>query len=117
MEASRRTFLKQGATALIGSLAFQYPAGASVPALPKNKGIVDMYDFIIRHKDYLKKKDKLVIKRKENLIKQINELVNNKLENKFWTSERKKMLDNKLSKISEREVTPYDFVDELFNEK
>lgn len=83
----------------------------------KNKGIDELYDFIIRHKDYLNKKGKLILKRKENLIKQINELVNNKLENKFWTSERKKKLDNKLSKISEREVTPYDFVDELFNEK
>lgn len=83
----------------------------------KNKGIVDLYDFIIRHKDYLNKNGKLVLKRKENLIKQINELVNNKLENKFWTTERKKMLDNKLSIISEREITPYDFVEELFNEK
>ncbi len=83
----------------------------------KNKGIVDLYDFIIRHKDYLNKNGKLVLKRKENLIKQINELVNNKLENKFWTTERKKMLDNKISIISEREITPYDFVEELFNEK
>ncbi len=83
----------------------------------KNKGIDELYDFIIRHKDYLNKKGKLELKRKENLIKQINELVNNKLEHKFWTAGRKKLLDKTISKISEREVTPYDFVDELFAEK
>lgn len=80
----------------------------------KNKGIDELNDFIIRHKEYLEKNGKLSQKRKENLIKQINELVNNKLENKFWTSERKSRLESKLDKISEREVTPYDFVDELF---
>lgn len=83
----------------------------------KNQGIDELYDFIIRHKDYLNKKGKLALKRRENLIKQINELVNNKLEHKFWTAQRKKLLDNTISKISEREVTPYDFVDEMFNEK
>ena len=83
----------------------------------KNKGIDELYDFIIRHKVYLEKKGMLELKRKENLIKQINELVNNKLENKFWTGERKDLLDSEISKISSREVTPYDFVDELFAEK
>lgn len=83
----------------------------------RNKGIDELYDFIIRHKEYLEQKGKLQQKRKENLIKQINELVNNKLENKFWTSDRKNKLDSRIEKISEREVTPYDFVDELFNEK
>ncbi len=44
MKASRRTFLKQGATALIGSLAFQHSAEATVPSLPQNKGIVEPFD-------------------------------------------------------------------------
>lgn len=80
----------------------------------RNKGIDDLYDFIMLHKKYLEEKGKLQLKRRENLIKQINELVNNKLENKFWTDERKALLDKEIAKISEREVTPYDFVDELF---
>ena len=80
----------------------------------RNKGIDELYDFIMLHKKYLEEKGKLQLKRKENLIKQINELVNNKLENKFWTEERKSLLDKEIAKISEREVTPYDFVDELF---
>ncbi len=81
-----------------------------------NKGINELYDFIIRHKEYLEKKGKLEQKRKANLIKQINELVNNKLEHKFWTAEKKVKLDDKIQKISEREISPYDFVDELFLE-
>ena len=80
----------------------------------RNKGIDELYDFIMLHKKYLEEKGKLQLKRRENLIKQINELVNNKLENKFWTDERKALLDKEIAKISEREVTPYDFVDELF---
>ena len=83
----------------------------------RNKGIDELYDFIMRHKEYLEKKGKLALKRREHLLKQINELVNNKLENKFWTSERKELLDNQIEKISEREVTPYDFVDDMFTKK
>lgn len=83
----------------------------------RNKGIDELYDFIIMHKEYLEKKGMLEKKRKENLVKQINELVNNRLENKFWTDERKDKLEDRIVKISERELTPYDFVDELFYEK
>jgi LAO/AO transport system kinase len=80
----------------------------------KNKNIGELYDFIIMHKEYLQKNGKLTKKRKENLLKQINELVNNKLENKFWTAEKKRVLDDNIEKISERKLTPYDFVDKLF---
>lgn len=80
----------------------------------KNKGIDELLEFIVMHKKYLESNGKLIQKRKENLLKQINELVNNKLENKFWTTEKKNTLNNRLDEISSREVTPYDFVDELF---
>lgn len=80
----------------------------------QNKGVDELYDFIKMHKEYLESNGKLEEKRKENLLKQINELVNNKLENKFWTKENKKVLESNIEKISKREVTPYDFVDGLF---
>jgi LAO/AO transport system kinase len=78
------------------------------------KGIDELYNFVMMHKEYLEKKGKLEQKRKEHLVKQINELVNNRLENKFWTNDKKAALETSLDKISKREVTPYDFVDELF---
>jgi LAO/AO transport system kinase len=83
----------------------------------RGKGIDELLDFIFRHKEYLEQKGKLENKRKENLIKQINELVNNRLEHKFWTTEKRNSLDEQITKISGRDITPYDFVDELFSEK
>ncbi len=80
----------------------------------QNKGIKELLEFIMMHKDYLESKGKLAEKRKEHLVKQINELVNNKLENKFWTNEKKNSLEKNLEQISKREMTPYDFVDSLF---
>ena len=80
----------------------------------QNKGIDELADFIMMHKDYLVKKGRLAEKRKENLIKQINELVNSRLEHRFWSGQRKEMLDRMIGKIANREVNPYDFVDELF---
>jgi LAO/AO transport system kinase len=80
----------------------------------QNKGIDDLLTEIIRHKTYLESNGLLLAKRKENLMKQINELVNNKLEVKFWTEERKKVLDMNIEGIISRKSNPYDFVDELF---
>jgi LAO/AO transport system kinase len=82
-----------------------------------NKGTDELYSYIMMHKEYLEKKGKLELKRKENLIKQINELVNNRLEHKFWTKDKKDNLESSIDKISKREVTPYDFVDELFKNR
>lgn len=83
----------------------------------QNKGAGELFDFIQMHKEYLESNGKLEEKRKENLLKQINELVNNKLENKFWTKEKRKVLESNIEKISKREVTPYDFVDGLFQKR
>jgi len=80
----------------------------------QNKGVDELIDFILMHKEYLEKKGRLAEKRKENLIKQINELVNNRLENRFWSSQRKELLDKMIDKIAGRVINPYDFVDELF---
>lgn len=80
----------------------------------QNKGIAELAEFIFMHKEYLEKKGRLAEKRKENLMKQINELVNNRLEHRFWSGQRKDMLDKMIDKIAGREVNPYDFVDELF---
>ena len=80
----------------------------------QNKGIDDLLAEIIRHKAHLETNGLLQAKRKENLMKQINELVNNKLEVKFWTEERKKVLDKNIDGIINRKSNPYDFVEDLF---
>jgi len=83
----------------------------------QNKGTEELLDAIMLHKKHLESNGKLEAKRRENLLKQINELVNNKLENKFWQDEKKKLLEENIDKITKREITPYDFVDELFENK
>ena len=80
----------------------------------QNIGTEELAEFIFMHKSYLEKKGRLAEKRKENLIKQINELVNNRLEHSFWSGQRKELLDKMIDKIAGREINPYDFVDELF---
>lgn len=80
----------------------------------QNKGIDEMFGEIIRHKTYLETNGKMLAKRKDNLIKQINELVNNKLEVKFWSDERKEKLDKSINSIMSRKTNPYDFVEEMF---
>lgn len=80
----------------------------------QNKGIDELYNEILKHKEYLEKKGKLEMKRKEHLTKQINELVISKLESKFWTPELKNSLTQNIEKISKREESPYDFVEKLF---
>ncbi len=80
----------------------------------QNKGINELFSEIERHKAYLETNGKMSAKRKENLIKQINELVNNKLEVKFWSNDRRRALDKSIADILSRKTNPYDFVDELF---
>jgi LAO/AO transport system kinase len=79
----------------------------------QNKGIDDLYNEILKHKTYLASNGKMTGKRKENLMKKINELVNNRLEVTFWSDERKHILEKNLDHIMNRKLTPYDFVDEL----
>ena len=83
----------------------------------QNKGIDDLYNEILKHREYLEKKGKLELKRKEHLLKQINELVVSKLQSKFWTPEIKNSLAENIEKISNREESPYDFVEKLFKTK
>jgi LAO/AO transport system kinase len=80
----------------------------------QNKGIDDLFESIVRHKEYMEKNGKLEAKRRENLLKQINELVQNKLQHNFWQDGKKELLDENIDKISRRELTPYDFVDSMF---
>jgi LAO/AO transport system kinase len=79
----------------------------------EDKGIDELYKYIILHKEELEAKGRLVEKRKEHILKQVNELVSSKLEDKFWSQEKKQLLESKIEKILTRELTPYDAADEL----
>lgn len=80
----------------------------------QNAGIDRLLDLILKHKSYLESNNRLLEKRKEHLISRINKLVNMKLESGFWSDSKKDTLKRNLDKIMNRELNPYDFVEDLF---
>lgn len=80
----------------------------------QNKGIDELLDEILNYKGYLETNGRLYEKRKSNLLKQVNELVNNKLEGKFWNDEKRNFLNSKIDEMLNRTTTPYEIVDTLF---
>ena len=78
-----------------------------------NKGIEELLEEIIRHRDHLVESGFLKIKRIENLRNKIFELVNNRLHVKFWDNSRKEILDKKIKEMYERQLDPYTFVREI----
>ncbi|MDQ3021917.1 MAG: methylmalonyl Co-A mutase-associated GTPase MeaB [Bacteroidota bacterium] len=76
-------------------------------------GVAELFDEILKHKKHLDDSGFLKIKRKENLNKKIIDLVNNKLEVKFWDDNKRKNLNERLEKIIQKEDDPYSFVEEI----
>lgn len=79
-----------------------------------NQGIEEVANEIIDYKNYLLQNGFLKEKRKVILEKQINELVNDRLENKFWDEQRQNLLNQNLQSILDRNDNPYSFVDRFF---
>ncbi|MDP1676657.1 MAG: methylmalonyl Co-A mutase-associated GTPase MeaB [Bacteroidota bacterium] len=76
-------------------------------------GIDTIASEISRHQEYLKKSGGFEKRRAKQLRSRIEEIINDKFKITFWNSDRKKLLDNELSKILSRSRTPYDVAEEL----
>ena len=81
----------------------------------QNKGTEELLSEIIKHKDHLDETGFIKIKRKEQLTKKILDLVNNKLEVKFWNDKRRKELSEEIESISERKTDPYTFAENIIS--
>lgn len=81
----------------------------------KNEGIKELLDEIDRHTTHLKESGFLKKKRTRNLIKKINELVNDTLRREFWDDKRRKDLDENLPAIYERKNDPYSYVESVLH--
>ncbi|MEO8210078.1 MAG: methylmalonyl Co-A mutase-associated GTPase MeaB [bacterium] len=79
-------------------------------------GVPALLDEILKHKKHLEETGFLKIKRKENLNKKILELVNNKLEVKFWNDSKRQDLKERLEKIIQKTDDPYSFVEEIMQQ-
>ena len=81
----------------------------------QNKGTEELLNEIIKHKDHLDETGFIKIKRKEQLTKKILDLVNNKLEVKFWNDKRRKELNEEIEFISDRKTDPYTFAEKIIS--
>ena len=79
----------------------------------QNKGIDELFEEILRHKKHLEESGFLKKKRMSNLSKKINEIINLKLQNDFWSKEHREDLANNLPEIYERKSDPYSYVERV----
>lgn len=79
----------------------------------QNKGIEELFNEIVKHKQHLKESGFLEVKRKDHLLKKIVDLVNNKLKVNFWDELKKNNLNQKLELIIKRQDDPYSFVESI----
>jgi LAO/AO transport system kinase len=70
------------------------------------KGIENLWAEIGRHKAYLMSGNRLKLKREERLRKRIERLIREKIEQNFWTDQRKQAL-RKYLEDENKEVSPY----------
>lgn len=81
----------------------------------QNKGTEELMDEILKHKEHLEETGFIKIKRKEHLTKKILDLVNNKLEIKFWNDKRRKELNEVIEFITDRKTDPYTFAEKIIS--
>jgi LAO/AO transport system kinase len=72
----------------------------------KSKGIDEVWDLINKHRDFLLKNEQLYNKRRTRVQKKLENLVRDKIEKRFWTEERRTILNNYITNEI-KEVSPY----------
>ncbi len=77
------------------------------------KGIDELYNKILEHKEYLIKNDLLEFRRKQRFKARIKELISTQLKKELWTLERNKLLDEKIKLIFEKQLSLSTVVNQL----
>lgn len=119
MNKSDRAGADQAVAALQFILSFkEHNENSWLPPIIKTiaseyKGIDKLYQKICKHREYLIKNDLLNIKRITRFKNRIKDLVTNQLRNELWTSERSKILDEKIKHIFKNELKLSEIVNYL----
>ncbi len=79
------------------------------------KGIDDLYNKILEHKNFLLKNNLLELKRKQRFKTRIKELISNQLKKELWTLERNNLLDENINLIFEKKLKLSTVVNQLVN--
>ncbi|MDA0986892.1 MAG: methylmalonyl Co-A mutase-associated GTPase MeaB [Bacteroidetes bacterium] len=83
----------------------------------EGKGIEKIISAVDEHKNKLISNGLFKIKRIEREKERIEELVNSKLSNSFWSEEKKNLLNKFLPDLIENKLTPYELIEKIFQEK
>lgn len=119
MNKSDRAGADQAVAALQFILSFkEHNENSWLPPIIKTiaseyKGIDKLYQKICEHREYLIKNDLLNIKRITRFKNRIKDLVTNQLRKELWTSERSKILDEKIKHIFKNELKLSEIVNYL----
>lgn len=65
----------------------------------ENRGIEELYQKILEHKEFLMKNNQLSLKREQRFKNRIKDLISNYLKKELWNDERIKILDEKIQMI------------------
>ena len=79
----------------------------------ENKGISEIAEEILDHKNYLIKDGKFIIKREQHAKNRIKEIVEDQIRKKLWSGEGEKSLNNSLEKIVLGNSSPYHIAEEI----
>ena len=82
----------------------------------ENKGINDIANEIIRHKDYLEKSNLFNLKREKQTKVRIKEIVEDQIRNKLWSESGEKSLNSSLEKVILGNLSPYHIAEEIIQE-
>lgn len=82
----------------------------------ENKGIDEIAEEIQKHKSFLIEKNLFQLKRENQAKVRIKEIVENKLREKLWSSDRENLLDSSLKKVVLGNSSPYHIAEEILNQ-
>ncbi len=82
----------------------------------ENKGINEIANEIVRHRDYLEKNNLFNLKRENQTKVRIKEIVEDQIRNKLWSESGEKSLNSSLEKVILGNLSPYHIADDIIKE-
>ena len=79
----------------------------------EGKGVEKIVGMIASHRSYLENSGHLIRKRCKRAMERIRELVGDRLRVEFWNNEREKLLEERMTEVVAKRMTPYDVAEEL----
>lgn len=79
----------------------------------EGKGIAEAASLIAAHRQFQESSGGLERKRRARLEQRVRDLVEEQLQGDFWTSQRTSALERELSRVVNRDQTPYDLAERL----